>query len=70
MQEQSRQPQGRGLNQTYTTTAVNHLDLAQFKEEDCSFKADDEIHPVVILIEAAQCTLFVLDHQFINSVIS
>ncbi len=46
----------RGLNQTYTTTAVNHLDLTQFKEEDWSFKADEEIHPVVLLIEAAQCT--------------
>ncbi len=52
VQEQSKQPQPRGLNQTYTTTAVNHLDLTQFKEEDWSFKADEEIHPVVLLIEA------------------
>lgn len=53
-QEQSKQPQPRGLSQTYTTTAVNHLDLTQFKDEDWSFKADDEVHPVVLLIEAAQ----------------
>jgi hypothetical protein len=55
-QEQSKQPQPRGLSQTYTTTAVNHLDLTQFKDEDWSFKADDEVHPVVLLIEAAQPT--------------
>lgn len=54
VQVQAEQSQPRGLNQTYITTAVNHLDLTQFKDEDWSFKADDEIHPVVLLIEAAQ----------------